>query len=193
MSDGRRTAIPSLGWRLSPPGLTDDAAFVDAVCNLHRDAYERFFACDPAANHDLGVQVRAFRRVDVWRVLLVLTPWMLSRLMVPDHDPGLRIPEQWDAESRMDADYLVLGPQLKFAILGQAQQAHLNYAASLGHYLLQPIALNMTSYDSADAVFKAWNQVIRTRDENMEKHRKDCAWQKEISRRELFGRLRGRS
>jgi hypothetical protein len=78
------------------------------------------------------------------------------------------------------------------AILGQSQQAHLNYHPLLGHYLLQPIALNMEPYASPEAVFEEWNQVIRTRDENMEKHRRDCPWQKEVSRRELFERLRGK-
>ncbi len=185
------SAIPGRGWRLSPPGLKDDAAFVDAVRNLHEGVYQSYFAADAAANHALGVQLRAFRRLDNWRLLLVLTPWMLSRLLAPDRDPGLAIPAKWEEECRADADYQVLGPQLKLEILGQSQQAHLNYATSLGHYLLQPIALNMAMYDSAEAVFEAWNQVIRTRDENMEKHRKDCSWQKEISRRELFGRLRG--
>ncbi len=184
-------AIPCQGWRPCPAGLKDDAAFVDAVRSLHEDVFQRYFAADPTANHALGVQLRAFRRLDQWRLLLVLAPWMLSRLLVPDRDPGLEIPGKWGAECRADADYQVLGPQLKLDILGQSRQAHLNYANSLGHYLLQPIALNMSMYDSADAVFEAWNQVIRTRDENMEKHRKDCSWQKEISRRELFGRLRG--
>ncbi len=184
-------AISGRGWRLSPPGLKDDTAFVDAVRNLHEDIYQRYFAADTAANHALGVQLRAFRRLDNWRLLLVLTPWMLSRLLVPDRDPGLPIPAKWEKKYRADADYQVLGPLLKLDILGQSQQAHLNYDTSLGHYLLQPIALNMAMYDSAEAVFEAWNQVIRTRDENMEKHRKDCSWQKEISRRELFGRLRG--
>ena len=52
----------------------------------------------------------------------------------------------------------------------------------------------MTDYRSADEVFQAWNHVIQTRDRNMEKARRDCAWQKEVSRREFFGRLgKGRS
>ena len=45
-------------------------------------------------------------------------------------------------------------------------------------------------YHDADAIFEDWNQVIRTRDENMEKARRDCPMQKEISRRELLRRLK---
>jgi hypothetical protein len=48
----------------------------------------------------------------------------------------------------------------------------------------------MKPYPSADAVFEAWSQVIRIRDENMEKAKRDCPLQKEISRRELFRRLK---
>ena len=50
----------------------------------------------------------------------------------------------------------------------------------------------MEGYDSPEAVYHAWEQVIRTRDGNMERYRKDCPWQKEVSRRELFTRLGGR-
>jgi hypothetical protein len=85
----------------------------------------------------------------------------------------------------------MLGPNLRFDLLGQPQQAHLNFHSRLGHYLLQPICLDMKPYRDADAVFEAWNQVIHIRDENMEKARRDCPLQKEISRRELFRRIKG--
>ena len=51
------------------------------------------------------------------------------------------------------------------------------------------MCLDLEPYRDAAAVFEAWNRVIRTRDENMEKAGRDCPLQKEISRRELFRRV----
>lgn len=178
-------------WCATSPGLEEDAAFLDAVRAIHEGIQQELFADDPLVNGRLGVHLRAFRRLEGWRVLLVLTPWMLSRILVPQRDPGIPVPPAWQVGARTHTPYQVLGPQVTLEILGQAQQAHLNYHPRLGHYLLQPIALNMQSYDSPEAVFEAWNQVIRTRDESMERHRKDCPWQKEVSRREWFARMRG--
>ena len=185
-------APPAPAWSLYPEELADDERLRVTVRRLHEDIDRRYFAHDPLANRNLDVQTRSFRRLEGWRLVLVLTPWMLSRLLVPDRAPAVPIPLEWRAEARRDAAYQVLGPRVTVDILGQNQQAHLNYHPRLGHYLLQPIALNMESYISPDAVFDAWSQVIRTRDENMEKHRKDCPWQKEVSRRELLTRLRGK-
>ena len=141
-------------------------------------------------NMNLPIQQRAFRRIEGWRALLLLTPWMLARLLFPDDTPPLEIPGGWSADERQGVDYLVLGPRLDFMQLGQPQQAQLNSDPALGHYLVQPICLDLAPYRDAAAVFEAWNQVIRTRDENMEKARRDCPLQKEISRRELFRRIK---
>ena len=183
---------PAAEWREYPPELAEDERFLATVRQLHEEIDRLYFADDPMANRRLGVRIRAFRRLEDWRLLLVLTPWMLSRLLVPDCVPPIRIPADWRADARRNSPYQLLGPRVTVDILGQSQQLHLNYHSALGHYLLQPIALNMEAYDSPEAVFDAWDQVIRTRDENMEKHRKDCPWQKEVSRRELFTRLRGK-
>jgi hypothetical protein len=48
----------------------------------------------------------------------------------------------------------------------------------------------MEPYVEGDEVFRAWSEVIRIRDANMEQARRDCPLQKEISRRELFSRFR---
>ena len=176
-------------WHLCSPTLDDDDRFLEAVVDLHEGLYRKYFLDDPMTNAAIGFQLRAFRHIEGWRLVLVLAPWMLSRLLVPTRDPELEIPEAWRAENRTDADYVLLGPKLSFHLLETPQTAHLNFHPTLGHYLLQPIVLAMTGYQSPDEVFQAWNHVIQTRDENMEKLRKDCAWQKEVSRREFFGRL----
>lgn len=178
-------------WQGLPPELMADAALEQAVLEVHRDILREQLAGDPMLKLALPVMIRALRRVDTWRVLLLLTPWMLARLLFPDEPPELEIPPGWSAGKRRDAPYLVLGPNLNFDLLAQPQRAHLNYHHRLGHYLLQPICLDMGPYETADAVFTAWNQVIRTRDENMAQAKRDCPLQKEISRRELFRRFTG--
>lgn len=178
-------------WQGLPPELAEDDALGQAVLEAHRDILREQLAGDPMLNMALPVELRALRRVDLWRVLLLLTPWMLARLLFPARPPELEIPPGWSSGERRNADYLVLGPNLGFDLLGQPQKAHLNYRHQLGHFLLQPICLDMKPYKNADAVFEAWDQVIHTRDENMEKAKRDCPLQKEISRRELFRRFRG--
>lgn len=177
------------GWQTCPAGLVDDEALTAAVLDVHQAILRGQMSADPMVNLNLPIQQRAFRRIESWRVLLLLTPWMLSRLLFPDTPPSLKIPPDWSAAERQDADYLLLGPHIGFELLGQPQQAHLNFHPRLGHYLLQPICLNMETYADAASVFEEWNQVIRTRDENMEKAKRDCPLQKEVSRRELFRRL----
>jgi len=177
-------------WQLCPPGLKGDEALARAVLAAHQAILDGQLHGDPMLNTALPVQLRALRRIEDWRVLLLLTPWMLARTLFPDDPPALPMPTDWCADARRGAGYRVLGPILDFELLGQPQRGHLNYHPALGHFLLQPICLDMQPYQDADAVFEAWNQVIHVRDENMEKARRDCPLQKEISRRELFRRLR---
>ena len=179
------------GWQVPPPELAADETLAQVVLDVHQGILDEQLAGDPMLNLALPVEMRALRRIDDWRVLLLLTPWMLARLLFPDRPPQLAIPSGWSADERRDSDYLVLGPNLGFDLLGQPQKAHLNFHPKIGHYLLQPVCLDMKAYRSADAVFDAWSQVIHTRDLNMEKAKRDCPMQKEISRRELFRRLKG--
>lgn len=183
-------AVSDALWQSCPPDLVDDETLGQAVLDVHREILREQLAGDPMLNTALEIQLRALRRIENWRVLLLLTPWMLARLLFPDEPPQLDLPADWSAGERRDADYLVLGPGLSFGLLGQTQRAHINFHPRLGHYLLQPICLDMEPYQDAETVFQAWNQVIQVRDENMEKARRDCPLQKEISRRELFRRFK---
>jgi len=177
-------------WQICPPELDADAAFVAEVIAVHEAILAGSLAGDPMLNPALPVQCRAVRRVEDWRLLLLLTPWMFARLLFPDRPPISELPAGWDADTRAGSDYLVLGPSLRFALLGQPQQAHLNHCVRLGHYLVQPICLDIQPYADPESVFEDWNQVIRTRDANMEAARRDCALQREVSRREFFQRLK---
>lgn len=178
------------GWQPAPAVLAgDDEALIETVTRVHQHLLETELAGDPLLNRRLAVEHRALRRLEDWRVLLLLTPWMLARLLFPDHPPPIAVPAGWIAEARAGARYLVLGPSVRFELLGQPQQAHLNFHPALGHYLLQPLCLELSRYADADAVFSAWAEVIRVRDANLAQARRDCPLQREISRRELFRRL----
>lgn len=175
------------GWRPFPAELAEDDRLAAAVVRVHEALLRGPQGADLGLNPDLGISLRALRRVDGWRALLLLTPWMLARLLFPDRPPDIEIPVEWLADRREDADYQVLGPAVRFAMLGQEQRGHLNFHPDLGHYLLQPICLDVQPYRDADAVFEAWNGVIRSRDENLARTRRECPLQREISRRELLG------
>lgn len=177
-------------WQLpSPALLEDDAALLGAVETAFAGGYRELFLHELAVNHGLPITTRAFRRIGPWRVFLLLTPWMLARVLVPGEAPALELPEEWLAARREGAATVVLGPLLVFHLHDVPQKAHLNYHPDLGHYLLQPLILAMEQFGDADAVFMAWNEVLRTRDENMKKLARDCPTQREVSRREFFSSL----
>jgi hypothetical protein len=162
--------------------------FQMALLVAHRQIHNRYFAADPMVNRTLGFHLHGYRQVGDWRIILALTPWMLSRLWFASTPPDIEIPDGWRAEQRADADYQLLGPAIDLPEKLGGSKAHLNYHPTLGHYLLQPIALNMEHYGSAREVFEDWNHVIQVRDEALKQLEKECGWQREISRRELFTR-----
>ncbi|MCU7856742.1 MAG: [NiFe]-hydrogenase assembly chaperone HybE, partial [Candidatus Thiodiazotropha sp. (ex Lucinoma borealis)] len=82
-------------WQLIPKALSKDEAFQDALLTVHHEIYNDFFSDDPLTNSELGFHLHAYRRTSGWRVVLILTPWMLSRLLFPENDPQIVIPEGW--------------------------------------------------------------------------------------------------
>ena len=92
-------------WRICPPALADDEALGLAVVRAHQAILRDQLAGDPMLNAALGIQLRALRRIEGWRVLLLLTPWMLARLLFPDDMPPLEIPGGWSADERQGVDY----------------------------------------------------------------------------------------
>ncbi|MEW8505726.1 MAG: [NiFe]-hydrogenase assembly chaperone HybE [Candidatus Thiodiazotropha sp.] len=178
-------------WQLLPPELADDDKFKLALIEVHREIFNQYFSDDPLTNSNLGFQLHAYRRTSGWRVVLILTPWMLSRLLFPENDPHILIPEGWSGEERHGTDYQALGPSLRLGWSGNYMQSHLNFHASLGHYLLQPILMKMQNYDSPKEAFEAWHNMIRTRDRNMRRMQRDCPWQEEVSRRDRMYKHQG--
>lgn len=170
-----------------------DDRFVELVFEAFKDLYAQHFRNDLfVVNHNLPIDIRALRHHDPWRIALVLTPWMLARFFSPLRDPTIELPAGWQASERSGAAYSVIGPPLEFSVLGQQQTAYLNYHPRLGHYLIQPLVQSMQRYPSAEAVYEAWSEVIRVRDETIRARRLECEWQSEVSRREFFTRFRGR-
>ncbi|MES9994096.1 MAG: [NiFe]-hydrogenase assembly chaperone HybE [Candidatus Thiodiazotropha sp.] len=178
-------------WQLLPAELNDDELFKRALIEVHQEIYNEHFSDDPLSNSELGFHLHAYRRTSGWRVVLILTPWMLSRLLFPENNPHILIPEGWSGEERYGTDYQALGPSLRLGWSGNYMQSHLNFHARLGHYLLQPILMKMQNYGSPQEAFEAWNGKIKTRDENMKRMQRECPWQEEVSRRDLLNNYLG--
>ncbi len=176
-------------WIPGPQILHQDEMLNTLVTSVFSDIYARSFADDPLINHRLSIEIRALRDIDDWRVFLLLTPWMLSRIYLRSEEASINVPPAWQVENRINEPYLVVGPQVGFCLLEHEQLAHLNYHPELGHYLVQPLILRMEQYNSAGEVYRDWNTVIETRNENMKKRQAECRCQEEISRREFFTRM----
>lgn len=187
---GNPTKGQSADWSLVLADQSDER-FVELVLAAFKAIYGQHFRDELAiTNHALPIDVRALRHTEPWRIVLVLTPWMLARVFSPLRDPGVALPPDWCAEQRLGASYTVIGPPIAFALLGQQQTAYLNYQPELGHYLIQPLVQSMQQYPSAQAVYEAWSEIIRIRDETIRKRQLQCEWQNEVSRREFFTRFR---
>lgn len=183
--------MQSHNWITTPETLLRDEALLSQVTDTFRHIYVTAFADEMMVNHDLPIEVRAIRNVEDWRVFLLLTPWMLSRVYLRFDETDIPIPVTWSVGSRANQPHMVLGPQVSLRILEQEQKTYLNYDPKLGHYLIQPLIMRMEPFGSASEVYESWNRVIETRDENIRKRHLECQWQREVSRREFFTRLRG--
>lgn len=169
-----------------------DEEVINAVITAFTELYQTYFINELLVNHHLPVEVRAFRHTDIWRIFLLLTPWALARVFLPERQPALLIPSGWQAEQRVNASITVIGPAISLPILGGKERAHLNYHPQLGHYLIQPLIQSMEQFNTPDDAFNAWNEVIKTRNRVIEEQKRRCDWQQEVSRREFFAKLRRR-
>jgi len=172
---------------------TDDETLITHVTDAFTQLYRTYFIHELLVNHQFPVEVRAFRHTDIWRIFLLLTPWTLARVFIPEKDPEIDIPPGWTVAERNQAPITVIGPAIPLAILGGRERAHLNYHPVLGHYLIQPLIQSMESFVTPEDAFKAWNEVITTRNKVIEQQQKKCEWQQEVSRREFFATLRRRT
>ncbi len=175
-------------WEIYSPHA-QDSTVVGEVLNTYQEIYQRCFAAALTVNHRLPIEVRAYRHYRDWRISLLLTPWHLARLMIPEAAPAVNLPSEWSAQARAGADYAVIGPAMPLAILSSRERAHLNYQPRLGHYFVQPLIQSMQRFSTPEEVFQEWGGVIALRDRNIALRRQHCEWQSEVSRRELFARL----
>lgn len=173
-------------WQSASDEVGDDEALQTAVLEEYTKIYRTCFQGDPDMNHRLPVMIHAFRHLQEWRVFLLLTPWMLARVFVPDVDPGIAVPTEWRAADRKNQPYRVIGPAFDLDLLTGRQKAHLNFSPRIGHYMIHPLILSMLEFETPDQVFAAWNQVISTRNDNLERLGIPNPQQEEISRREFF-------
>jgi len=181
-----------MSWQLLGE-LQNDEQLLTQVLETFTQLYQDFFKHELLVNHQFPIEIRAFRHTPPWRIFLLLTPWTLARLFIPDRDPKILVPPEWQAETRQQAPLTVIGPPVSLPILGGKERAHLNYHPTLGHYLIQPLIQSMAKFNTPDEAFNAWNEVIKTRDRVIEEKQRRCEWQQEVSRREFFAKLTRRS
>ncbi|VBB69784.1 hypothetical protein RIEGSTA812A_PEG_1257 [invertebrate metagenome] len=175
-------------WHLYPPALHDDTVLRAVIITVLESVHRPRFIGQLASNLALPVMIHSLRRVGFWRICMVLTPWMLAYLLLPDQDPGLAVPDHLTTEGANAAD--MLGPVISFTLLGTQHKAHLNFDPQLGHYLLQPLILGMDRYTDAKAVFIAWDHFVVTRMAAAKRSKRSSREQQEtISRRELLAYL----
>lgn len=177
-------------WQPGPTAHMDGDMLMATVERLFQEMLEEHFSEDPAFQSELPVQIRALREIEGWRALLLLTPWMLCRLLFPPEAAELELPEGYDPASRgLEGEkFELLGPIVEFNLLESKQKAHPSFLAGLGCFFIQPLILNLQPFSTADEVFGAWNRIIRTRDENRKRLNVKSAWHEEVSHRELLAR-----
>ncbi|MBF0160539.1 MAG: [NiFe]-hydrogenase assembly chaperone HybE [Magnetococcales bacterium] len=175
-------------WQLCP---LDDQALLASSVEIYASLYQQLLQRGdwdnqliPSYNPVIPIVTHSFRHREGWRIFLLLTPWMLTRLLLPMRDPGLSLPNQQQKDTLM-----LLGPLLEVDLLGQRQKAHLQYHPLLGHYLIQPLIQSLHKYSDADAVLSAWSTIVDTRDTLIRQHDRHCKWQQDVSRREMFSGL----
>jgi hypothetical protein len=138
-----------------------------AVSQVFTQVYNDDFAdAMMGINHRLSVDLRGWQEGEQWKEVWLLTPWMLSRVFFPmtaDVLADKSLPEDWQAESRLDQPYCVIGPLMPILIDGKAIQTHLNYHPLLGHYWIQPLVQNMMKYADNESAYQAWGEVIAFR------------------------------
>lgn len=182
--------MESCGTGSSPPwrlfaSAWDDSTFLDNVL----ETYQRIYAGLPremATKDTLPIEIRALRRVGDWRVLLLLTPWQLARLLFPMRPPSIAEPLVLD---NLGMSPTALGPAIGLDILSGRERAHVAFEPRLGHYFQQTLIHDMRRFETPDAAFAALRAVIEVRDRNIAALQKQCAWQEDVSRREFFSRL----
>jgi hypothetical protein len=172
-------------WHRYPDELIADHRLIDTIIQIQQQLQAGPLADAPDLNPLLPIQVRAMRRIESWRVLLLLTPWLFGRLFFPDQAPQLKITPDWFAAIQAYRDHQLLGPACQFQLFNQPQRAHLAIHPQLGHYLLQPLCLDMQTYQSPEDIFGRWNEVIKVRDHTMQQTQRQCLLQRDISRREF--------
>lgn len=175
-------------WRLSASAW-DDSELLDKILETYQQVYS-VLPREMATNDALPIEIRSLRRVGDWRVLLLLTPWQLARLLFPMRPPSIAQRADWPRIfENLGASPTALGPAFGLDILSGRERAHLAFEPRLGHYFQQILVHDMRRFRTPDAAFVALRAVIAVRDRNIAALQKQCPWQEDVSRREFFSRL----
>lgn len=168
-------------WQILPAATAETLALQITAAFRHR--HEACFRDSQAAHPDLSVELRDLRSVTGWWLGHLLTPIALYRICIPTAIPAVPLPSGWTAAEC--TALLSLGPPLALSVPGLIGQGHLHYLPELGHFLLQPEVQGLRRYPDADAVFAAWGQVLRFRQQS----RANLEQQQQCDRRAFLRRL----
>lgn len=155
----------------------EEEALSEAILKTFQDIYQQHLAEEEFINHGLSFELRALRALETWRLGLLLTPWMLSRIYIPTVPPELPLPQGWENGSP-EGDYEIIGPMLTFPLSGKEQKAHLHFSPEIGHFLIQPLVQSMARYHTNEEVFTAWQEVLARREEFLKKNDGKCPEQR---------------
>ena len=154
------THSPITDWQTLPAKSLKEAH--EQITGAFQNTYQQTFAdAWMGVNRNLSVELRGFKYVEGWVTGFLLTPWMLANIYMPLQVPPIEVEVDWTAQARQNQNYVVIGPLKSFELAGKFLKGNLNYDAQLGHYLLQPLVQVMDKYDSNEAAFAAWAQVIQ--------------------------------
>jgi hypothetical protein len=173
---------------------TDPAALPSRFATVFQAVYRDHFAGQMGVNDRLPVEAGEAASPEVgWWAFRLLTPWMLTEVLVPTAEPDTDLPPGWSAAERDAAPFTLLGPTLPAPSLGPPLPAHLTFHPELGHFLLRPLVQSLEGYRDAAAVYAAWEEVVAFR-QQAQKAQAEAAAQREVpvSRRDFFRRLGGR-
>ncbi len=170
-------------WQILPALTAETLAL--QITAAFRHWHENCFRDSQAAHPSLGVELRDLRLVAGWWLGHLLTPIALYRICIPTAVPPLPLPSGWTPGERAVQPCLALGPLLALPVPGLIGRGHLHYLPELGHFLLQPEVQGLRRYPDADAVFSAWNQVLRFRQQT----RANLKKQQQCDRRAFLQRL----
>lgn len=135
-------------------------AVQEALLDFYQKVGNAYFNDANLFNLNIGFLIHKPIQTKSWLIGSILTPWMFAEFFIPLINPKIKLPENWTKETRQTAEYENIGPIIEFDIINKKERAHIQYDTTLGHFLLRPLVQSLKTYQNADAVIAAWQEVL---------------------------------